>query len=109
MSQGGNDNSKGAGRPAENSGTLGLESVYVPSPTQFQMSDAMVALYRIGQEVTRGAIDVQGVENGISALLSGVTRELRRHVTVEAAEGLLRGLADSMAEAAKNDVPGPNG
>jgi hypothetical protein len=109
MGQAESNDSKGAGRPPENSGTLGLETVYVPLATQYQMSDGMAVIYQMGQEYTRAVIHAQGVENGISALLSGVTRELRRHVTAEAAEGILRGLADSMAEAAKNDLPGPEG
>jgi len=97
-------NADGSRSPSDE-GKLELDSVYVPSPNDYQMTPVMHDVYQFGQKAARVAIREVGLQDGMTALLSGITRELRRHVTADAAKGILQGLADTITEAAKYDVP----
>jgi hypothetical protein len=82
--------------------------VHVPAP-DFRMPEKSQAIYLKAQEDLRAAIAALGIEHGVSAFVSGFSRELRRHLSVEAIQDVLNGLAESMPEAAKYDAPDLSG
>jgi len=79
--------------------------IHVPQPDQYRMTSGMQEVYFQTQADLRSTIDRLGIQDGLSAFLSGFTRELRRHLTVEASRDLLRGFADSIPEVVKCDAP----
>lgn len=81
------------------------KQVSVPTPDEFRMSRAEGEVYMLAQTLLVSAINDLGMEMGISAVMSGITRGLRRHTSIEDIQGMLRGLADTLPEVAKYDLP----
>lgn len=79
-------------------------SVNVPTPDEFQGTEAQRTVFVAAQELLRHAIRRDGIDMGVSTVLSGITRELRRHMSLEDIQGGLRGLADSLPAVAQYDV-----
>jgi hypothetical protein len=79
--------------------------VRTPSTEEFQMAGRSAEIYQLSQILLREAMSELGNEMGMSVVLSGITRELRRHFSADMAEDILRGLASTMKDAAKYDVP----
>lgn len=82
----------------------GVET-YVPDPKEFQFERDQQLSYLAAQGVLEVAITRHGLERGVSVALSGITRELRRHLKVEQVTALLHQLADTTADVAKYDAP----
>lgn len=59
--------------------------------------------YDLAQLMVSQAISKLGLEMGVSLVISGVGRELRRHLPVDQIQTMLRQFADSMPEAALGD------
>jgi hypothetical protein len=78
---------------------------YVPAPGDYVMTHSERVAYLAAQGLLEVAIGKLGLEKGISLTLSGITRELRRHMSVEEIQQTLRGFADSMPQAAAYDDP----
>ena len=79
-------------------------AAHVP-PADFQMTRDQYVAYLSGQAILEAAISRLGRDMGLSTTLSGLTREMRRHMSVEDIQRILRGLADTMSEAAAGDLP----
>lgn len=83
-------------------------AVEVPSQA-YRMTPRHTACYlAMGGFILSYIRDTENTEDKVlmwGALLSGLTREMRREFGVKIAAETLRGFADSMAEAAKFDLP----
>lgn len=75
----------------------------VPNPANYQADEQARYAYDAAQRIMAIAIQLNGVPMGISYTLSGITRELRRHLSIAEAQELLHQLADTLPEAAKWD------
>ena len=76
--------------------------VTVP-PDDYRIGPVESRVYMIAQLMVQVAIRLLGPEMGISLAMSGVTRELRRHMSVEEVQQMLRQYAETMPEAARGD------
>lgn len=77
-------------------------TVTVP-PEDYRASPEQSAAYAFAMAMTRRAMDLLGVEMGGSMILSGVCRELRREVGVEATQEVLRKVAECQPRADELD------
>jgi hypothetical protein len=79
-------------------------AVEVPDPKDFEWTNEQYAAFLMAQDFLRMMIDKLGLQMGMSAVMSGITREMRRHASIEEIQAMLRGLADTLPEVAKYDV-----
>jgi chemotaxis regulatin CheY-phosphate phosphatase CheZ len=77
-------------------------TVTVP-PEDYRASELETRVYQLGQDMTRHAMRELGVDMGFSMILSGVCRELRRHIGVEATQEVLRQVAECQPRADELD------
>jgi hypothetical protein len=76
--------------------------VTVP-PDDFRIGHVESDVYNAAQFFIKQAIHLLGPEMGVSVVVSGIGRELRRHMSVEEVQQTLRKFADTMPEAARGD------
>lgn len=77
--------------------------VAIPDPNDWKMDKQEYALFQFSQELLRSAIAARGVEIGVSMVLSGITREMRRHLSDAMAKQILQGFVDTMEDIRKYD------
>lgn len=77
-------------------------TVTVP-PEDYRASPEQSAAYDVARSITRRAMELLGTEMGGSMILSGVCRELRREVGVEATQEVLRQVAECQPRADELD------
>lgn len=79
-------------------------TVIVPDPT-YRVTPSQDHFFFMAQALMTTAIDSVGPDMGASLVLSGITRGLRRHMSIEDIQSALRGLADTLPEVAQHDRP----
>jgi hypothetical protein len=79
--------------------------VRVPPLGEYVMDRTDTRLYLAAQGLLQNAISVKGNDLGISMVMSGITRELRRHMSYQDAAELLRGFAATIEAARDYDIP----
>lgn len=77
--------------------------VSIPDPNEWRMDAQARNIYEFVQLITNSAINSHGMEIGISLVLSGVTREMRKHLSDDAAIKILQGFMDTMKDIRKYD------
>jgi hypothetical protein len=78
--------------------------MHVPTPDEYLADGHGHRTYDLAQMLVAMAVQHHGLEMGLSHALSGVTRAMRRHMSITEAQEVLRQLADTLPEAAKYDL-----
>lgn len=80
-------------------------AVTAPTPDDYRGDQKGLYTYCTAQSLLALAIQQHGLEMGASHVLSGVTRELRRHLGISEVQEVLRQLADTLPQVVQYDLP----
>lgn len=79
----------------------------MPAPGDMRFTDSQHVIYMKQQLLLQQAIQQEGLRMGVSMVLSGLTRELRRHLPIDQVQEAMRELARTMPDVARYDSKDP--